>query len=350
MVAIVICFNDYATVMDRLAPSVVPVCWLTEDSPLAPPQETQPRVDNASNLVVTTMPLPLEREQVQRITEEIELVIATHLAWFRRLNKALVYGDALSLDETAPTAYRHTAFGRWYYTAEPHPLAEYLEFQALAPIQQSMHQAASRVLTDCRQGTRAPRDEYDRCIELSLKLNTQLRHLQLEVIGELLATDTLTGAFTRRGMILKLQGEQERAQRSQRPSCLCLLDFDRFKRVNDELGHAAGDAVLRQGIRFAMNVLRKYDSIFRYGGEEFLICLPSTPLQDAHQVIERIRVGLEKLPIILPSGDEHHVTASFGLAEMLTRRPVEDTIKAADKALYQAKANGRNQLVVSSDR
>lgn len=293
------------------------------------------------------MPLPLEREQVQRITEEIELVIATHLAWFRRLNKALVFGDAVSLDETAPDVCMHTAFGRWYYTTEPHPLSEYGEFQALAPIQQNMHAAANSVLTASRQGTRPDRDDYDRAIDLSLKLNTQLRHLQLEVIGELLATDTLTGAFTRRGMILKLQGELERAQRIQRPCSLCLLDFDHFKRVNDELGHAAGDAVLRQGIRFAMNVLRKYDSIFRFGGEEFLICLPGTPVQDAHQVIERIRTGLEKLPIALPSGGVHHVTASFGLAEMHPKKPVEDAIKAADQALYRAKENGRNQVVVS---
>jgi diguanylate cyclase (GGDEF)-like protein len=291
------------------------------------------------------MPLPLEREQVQRITEEIELVIAMHLAWFRRLNKTLVYGDALSLEETAPDAHRHTAFGRWYYTSEPHALAEYGEFRALQPTQQAMHEAANRVLGDCRKGTRPTRDDYDRCIDLSLKLNTQLRHLQLEVIGELLATDTLTGAFTRRGMVLKLQGEQERALRIQRPCSLCLLDFDRFKRVNDNLGHAAGDAVLRQGIRFAMSILRKYDSIFRYGGEEFLICLPGTPINDAFQVIERIRSGLERLPITLPSGEIFNITASFGLVEMHPRKPVEDAIDAADQELYQAKEKGRNQVV-----
>jgi diguanylate cyclase (GGDEF)-like protein len=293
------------------------------------------------------MPLPLEREQVQRLSEEIELIIAAHLTWFKQLNKALVFGDALSHDATAPDAHLHTAFGKWYYQGDANPLANHADFQTLAATQQAMHAAASQVLKDCRQGTRPVRDAYDRCIELSLRLNTQLRHLQLEVIGELLATDTLTGAFTRRGMILKLQGEQERAVRSQRPCCLCLLDFDHFKRVNDQLGHAAGDAVLRQGVRFAIGVLRKYDSIFRYGGEEFLICLPGTPLEDARQVIERIRTGLEKLPIALPSGETHHATASFGLTAMHPSKPVEDSIKAADKALYQAKANGRNRVVVS---
>lgn len=294
------------------------------------------------------MPLPLEREQVQRLTEEIELIIAAHLAWFRHLNKALVFGDALSHDETASDAYRHSAFGKWYYLAEPHPLAEYVEFQALAPTQQAMHKAASQVLQDCRQGTRPGREAYDRCIDLSLKLNTQLRHLQLEVLGELLATDTLTGAFTRRGMLAKLQGEQERAARLRRPCSLCLFDFDRFKRVNDELGHPAGDAVLRQGIRFAIGVLRKYDSIFRYGGEEFLICLPDTPVPAAAQVVERIRAGMEHLPIVLPSGEVFHATASFGLAELHTRKPVEVSIQAADLALFKAKELGRNRVEIEA--
>jgi diguanylate cyclase (GGDEF)-like protein len=122
------------------------------------------------------------------------------------------------------------------------------------------------------------------------------------------------------------------------------MDFDHFKRVNDELGHPAGDAVLRQGMHFAASVLRKYDAVYRYGGEEFLFCLPSTPIQDAIQVIERVRIGLEQLPIQLPNKQKIHVTASFGVAELTQDRPVEDTITIADQALFQAKANGRNRV------
>jgi diguanylate cyclase (GGDEF)-like protein len=147
-------------------------------------------------------------------------------------------------------------------------------------------------------------------------------------------------------MISRLQAEQERAGRIQRPCCICLMDFDRFKRVNDDLGHPAGDAVLRQGMHFAASVLRKYDTVYRYGGEEFLFCLPSTPLHDAEQVIERIRAGLELLPIQLPNKQKMHVTASFGLAEIIQGKPVEDTITVADQALLQAKANGRNRVEI----
>jgi diguanylate cyclase (GGDEF)-like protein len=171
-----------------------------------------------------------------------------------------------------------------------------------------------------------------------------LRRVQLDIIGELLTTDSLTGCASRRGMLSRLREEQERALRIQRPCCLCLLDFDHFKRVNDERGHPAGDAVLRQSLRFVTGVLRKYDSIYRYGGEEFLICLPGSPMKDAAIVVERIRAGLESLPIRLPSGETMSVTASFGLTEMHPRRPVEEAIADADMALIRAKENGRNRL------
>jgi len=291
------------------------------------------------------MSLPLDREEVERLCEEIEDVIARHLSWFRQLNAALVFGDALPFSETGQEAYRNSHFGQWYYRKEPHPLTDHADFQGLAKTQQAMHAEAAAVLADTRVGCRPQRQAYNRCIELSLKLNAQLRHLQLEVIGELLATDTLTGAFTRRGMMMKLEAEQERAQRIQRPCSLCLLDFDHFKRVNDQLGHPSGDAVLRQGIHFVLGALRKYDTIFRYGGEEFLICLPGTPIQDARLVIERIREGLSKCPIQLPDGGTHFATASFGLAALECTRPVSTAIHNADMALLEAKQRGRNCVV-----
>jgi len=99
-------------------------------------------------------------------------------------------------------------------------------------------------------------------------------------------------------------------------------------------------------MKFVTGVLRKYDSIYRYGGEEFLICLPGTPLKEAAAVVERIRAGLERLPIRLPSGDTFFATASFGIAEMNPRLPVEESIASADMALIHAKDRGRNRVEI----
>jgi diguanylate cyclase (GGDEF)-like protein len=295
------------------------------------------------------MPLPLERDQIQQYSQELEVIAAAHLTWFKKLNAALVCGGEPAGAYLDADAHLKTPFGRWYHTIEPHPMAEYPGFQELGDIQSAMHDSARVILKIARLGERPSQAMHDEWIELSLRLNTTLRHLQLEILSELLSTDPLTGCFTRRGMIARLQSEQERSLRNQRPCCLCMMDFDHFKRVNDECGHPAGDTVLRQGTKFAQNILRKYDSIFRYGGEEFLICLPSTPLDDAKQVIERIRAGLEALPIVAPNGKPLRVTASFGLIEMHPRRPVEDSIALADEAMLAAKQKGRNRIELGTN-
>lgn len=290
------------------------------------------------------MALPLEREEIQHQTEDLEVIIAGHMAWFKQINRALVYGNPPMTADMAEDAHLRSPFGQWYYGQTPHPLGDSPDFNDLGALQQAMHHAAREALLDTREGRRPRPEAYDRCIDLALRLNTALRRMQLEIIGELLATDSLTGCASRRGMLGKLREEQERALRIQRPCCICLMDYDRFKRINDELGHPAGDAVLRQGMKYVASALRKYDSVYRYGGEEFLLCLPGTPLKDAALVVERIREGLERLPIRLPSGELIQVSASFGLCEMSPYRPVEEAIANADIALLRAKENGRNRV------
>jgi len=292
------------------------------------------------------MSLPLEREEIQRITEELEVIIAAHLAWFKQINRTLVCGGPVNHVDLETDAYLRSPFGQWYYSEEPYVLENTPDFQNLGITQQAMHASARLALLSIVDQRRPAAELYDQCIDLALRLNTTLRRLQLEVIGELLTTDSLTGCATRRGMMLRLREERERALRLQTACCLCLLDFDWFKRVNDELGHPAGDAVLSQGMKFITGVLRKYDSIYRYGGEEFLICLPGTPVKEAAVVVERIRAGLERLPIRLRNGETHFVTASFGVAEMSPRLPVEESIASADMALIRAKEQGRNRVEV----
>lgn len=297
------------------------------------------------------MPLPLRREDIEHLSEELESIIAAHLGWFKRVQRQLVCGGEPGAPEwrdlLAQDGERRTPLGQWYYREEPHPLGDYPGFHELGAMLPRMHAAARTALREVQEGRRPDAQAYEACIDLALRVNTLLRHLQLELIGELLATDALTGCYTRRGMLARLRAEQERARRIQRPCSLCLMDFDRFKKINDELGHPAGDAVLRQGMRFALGMLRKYDSVYRYGGEEFLICLPGTPLKDAVAVIERLRRGLEALTITLPSGATYHATASFGVAELHPEQAVEDAIEAADQALIRAKEQGRNRVEIA---
>jgi len=125
-----------------------------------------------------------------------------------------------------------------------------------------------------------------------------------------------------------------------------LLDVDHFKNINDQYGHAIGDKVLFSVTSYLIDNLRPYDSLCRYGGEEFLICLPNTTIESSHAIVERIRLELSRQEMCVPEGGCVTMTASFGIAPMSTASDLDETIKQADKALYQAKSGGRNRVVV----
>lgn len=291
------------------------------------------------------MPLPLDREKTEKLSDELEKAIAAHLGWFKQFSRSLVCGGCEDV-QIDVDAHLNSAFGDWYYSKANPVLADLPAFQDIAGIQKAMHDCARRAMEAIKSGKNPSTQLHDECVDYALNLNTKLRKLQLDIIGDLLALDPLTGCYSRRGMIGKLQAEQERALRLQRPCSLCLMDFDHFKQINDQYGHPAGDAALKQGMRFVAGVLRKYDIVFRYGGEEFLLCLPGTPAADAALVVDRIRSGLEKMPVMLPSRERIHVTASFGLADVMLNKPIEDSIAQADEALLDAKHNGRNRVQV----
>ena len=126
-----------------------------------------------------------------------------------------------------------------------------------------------------------------------------------------------------------------------------MVDLDHFKKVNDTYGHLAGDEVLREMSRRVQSCLRKYDVFGRYGGEEFLVILPDTDDKISRTVAERIRCELFKSPFV--AGEhEMSITASFGVA--CCQDPAEgvnSALQRTDDALYQAKAEGRNRVIVA---
>jgi two-component system, cell cycle response regulator len=156
--------------------------------------------------------------------------------------------------------------------------------------------------------------------------------------------DSLTG-ISNRGVILDtLRRERSRQARQGGSFAIALADLDHFKYVNDTYGHLAGDAVLREASQRMVASLRPYDAVGRYGGEEFLIVIPSSDAMGALGLAERIRRALEAKPIL---ADTTHitVTASFGVASSTEARPLdsEEMLRLVDDALYRAKQYGRNR-------
>jgi diguanylate cyclase len=167
----------------------------------------------------------------------------------------------------------------------------------------------------------------------------------LERIEQIAVRDELTGIYNRRYLVEALGRERSRAERLAEPFSICLIDVDHFKSVNDRFGHAAGDAVLKQLAQLVPAELRGVDLFGRLGGEEFLVIVPGTGREGAAACAERMRqrVAASVFPEV---GDGARLTASIGVATYAAPEAVDATLARADTALYQAKAAGRNKVVV----
>lgn len=164
-------------------------------------------------------------------------------------------------------------------------------------------------------------------------------------LDELAGTDGLTGVYNRR-RFLELAGA-ERDLAAGRPICMALFDLDHFKKINDTYGHLAGDAVIRTAVKVIRQHSRQGDLVGRYGGEEFVLCLPGTEAEQAVATGDRICRMLESTSV-MHDGRNIAVTISIGVAQMHDGESIEQWLARADKALYEAKDNGRNQCVLAA--
>jgi diguanylate cyclase (GGDEF)-like protein len=157
--------------------------------------------------------------------------------------------------------------------------------------------------------------------------------------------DALTGLLSRRRVLALAQSELQRSRRFGHDLAALMVDVDRFKSVNDEYGHAAGDAVLREVASRCASAVREVDLVGRYGGEEFLVFLPEMGSAAAKEAGERLCARVAEAPI----GTRHgpiHVTVSVGAAAGVGSPSLESLVEAADRALYVAKSSGRNRVAV----
>jgi diguanylate cyclase (GGDEF)-like protein len=209
------------------------------------------------------------------------------------------------------------------------------------------------------QGLEAGADDYLRkpfnVQELEARLRTGRRILQLqdqvisanEILRAQATHDSLTGLWNRGAILDILQNELNRSQRSGQSMAVIMADLDHFKNVNDTYGHLAGDIVLRDASLKMQGAVRSYDSIGRYGGEEFLIVAPGCELAEAGQMGERLREAVAAKPTKLDSGICLEMTSSLGVAATKGNLSSEELLRAADDALYEAKRCGRNAVTVS---
>lgn len=161
--------------------------------------------------------------------------------------------------------------------------------------------------------------------------------------------DALTGLHNRRHFMSAAQRELDLAQRHRQPLALLVLDVDHFKAINDVHGHLAGDQVLVEIGKRCQQTLRATDLLTRWGGEEFIVLLPNTPVVQARQLAERMREAVSASAQLMVNGHAAHVTVSIGAAGVAAGQAMAlgALIQLADRALYQAKHAGRDRVSMS---
>jgi diguanylate cyclase (GGDEF)-like protein len=169
--------------------------------------------------------------------------------------------------------------------------------------------------------------------------------LQRELVHQAIV-DPLTGAFNRRHMDRKLAEIASPGSRKAGSATILLIDIDHFKRINDRLGHAGGDEVLKRIVGLIQENTRKTDQLFRMGGEEFLLLLPETDEAETLVVAENLRKLVERASL---EGEAATVTISVGVSKRGANENTDDWIRKADEALYRAKKLGRNRVVCCPD-
>jgi diguanylate cyclase (GGDEF)-like protein len=253
-------------------------------------------------------------------------------------------GQPLSTILPAPIAAQHAGFVRAYMqqSGESKVLGKVREFEIVAKGGKTIPVELKAFEIDPLNGVRRfggiMRDIHAR------KLVEEERSHIIKLLEELTRIDELTSLMNRRGFFEEADKLIAYSQRHSRPVTVAIMDLDHFKKVNDRLGHAVGDKVLREVARLCRQLVRPEDTFARYGGEEFALLLRDTDTEKATTALERLRLGVANHPIEVGDGETVTVTVSIGAAPLRLDGSIEASLDQADQALYAAKDGGRNQV------
>jgi len=232
----------------------------------------------------------------------------------------------------------HESVGRYAAVIE-----ESDSLESLTGVVREMVAESRAVQTLVQQTQERLQEEHSKATHLTervVELEDEMKRLSDEV-----STDQLTQIANRRGLIQAFEIERARLERSGGELSIGLLDIDNFKKLNDELGHSAGDEALKSLAAVVSKTLRPTDRVARYGGEEFVVLLPSTPPVEGEQVLTRLQRSLTG-GLFMHKDKQIFVTFSAGVTGYRPAERIEDSLERADQALYEAKRTGKNRTCI----
>lgn len=294
------------------------------------------------------MPLPVTQiDALQSALEELDRNLVRHDAWADRLHATLVCGSPPAPDILAEDAHCKCQLGVWLATRAALFFEEPSLVEEIDTLHLKMHRQARRLAQLRMAGEAVSEKDYQAFVSLRNELRNAIKTMILRVNASLAGADSLTGAFNRNQMRERLERLISRTEADRVTGFLLMLDLDHFKTVNDRFGHQTGDLVLAGIGKCVRAHIRDGDLFFRYGGEEFLLAVSQSDIDAVLALSERLRVAIAAIGFSSENGEEFHVTTSIGVAPLRPRMSVDEAIFSADKALYDAKAAGRNQVVLA---
>lgn len=284
-----------------------------------------------------------DRDELQQILTQLDQALYNHQQWHNDLMRTLTCRLPCDKHDTIPDAHKECRFGQWYYSNKSKNINDHPGFIAIGEAHHRMHQLISYILINLNNnGTITPLD-YDNFANSLERLRLEIYGLKNEIEILLYNRDPLTMAINRVTMLPVLREQQELTRRQLQSCCIAMIDIDLFKKINDRYGHLVGDKILAAIAHYLIEHLRSYDKIFRFGGEEFLLCIQQISLSQAFEMVDRIREEIAAEPFNVGLQEPLHITVSCGITVLDPNTTIEESIDHSDKALYLAKSSGRNQ-------
>ncbi|MFY9287354.1 MAG: diguanylate cyclase [Alphaproteobacteria bacterium] len=280
-------------------------------------------------------------------SSSLSQAVDDHIAWLTLWNR-LAFVDLGNRVAQAEQLLAPVSFAHWRHNAVQSLPEDQPAIEQVTLNYEQLHTMAKLVLQKTPDGKPIATADYEAVLARYNELMQGLRRMERAFAAVASGLDFLTGLRSRLGLKEDLAREHNRFLRTGKPFCVVVGDVDHFKKINDTYGHDAGDRVLAAVADHITRGIRGFDDAYRTGGEEFLLCLKEADLAVGLLVLERLRMKLEKLPILLPDGTSVNVTASFGIVVSSKDLSPQEMPQLADKALYRAKKEGRNKVVVAS--
>jgi len=289
--------------------------------------------------------MPLQTKKQEETAEELDKMLNSHRSWVYRLNKTLICGLNPTDEMVAQDAHVHCAFGHWLEQRAQHLDLDTDTLDNLVSRHKKVHDLAREMALTVRDGHTIEESLYDEFLSVSERFVGLIESAYDALIASINATDPLTGAENRSLMNVRLEERKRLAAGKSSHAWIIMIDLDHFKSVNDDFGHEVGDQVLKGFGSLVRDHIRGDDLFFRYGGEEFLLCISGVSENTVARVAERLRKASANKVYKVKTDSQLSVTASFGIADLAAHDQLSEAINAADTAMYAAKKAGRNRVV-----